>query len=71
MVNQNPGPDSNRCAMIGERAGQGVPGPERCTGPRAHRFQEINRLSEALLPPHLVAIVFSAIAIEYSAIERV
>ena len=71
MVNRNPGPDSNRCAVTGEKAGQGAPGPERRTGPRAHWFQGINRLSKALLPPHLVAIVFSAIAIEFSAIKKV
>ena len=65
------GPDSNRCAMTLERAGHGAPGLERRTGPRANRFQGINRLLEALLLPHLVAIVFSTIAIEFSAFERV
>ena len=48
-----------------------MPGSKRHTGPRANRFQQINRLSKALLIPHLVAIVFSTIAIEFSAFERV
>ena len=55
MVNQNPGLDSNRWVVTVERAEQGAPGPERRTDPRAHGFQGINRLLEALLLPHLVA----------------
>ena len=63
----DPGPDSNLCAVTRERAGHGAPDPEQRTGPRVNRFQWINRLREVLLPPHLVAVVFSANAIQLSA----
>ena len=63
----DPGPDSNHCAVTGEQAGHGALDPERRTGPRANRFQWINKLGEALLPPHLVAVVFNANTIQLSA----
>ena len=63
------GPDSNCCAVTREWAGHGAPDPKRRTGPRANQFHWINRLGEALLPLHLVAVVFSANAIQLSAFQ--
>ena len=65
------GPNSNRWAGTQERAGHGAPGPERHTGPRANRFQRINRLGGSLLPPQLFELVFSAIAIQHSAFRAI
>ena len=65
------GPDSIHWVVTQERAGHGVPGPERCTGPRANQFQRINRLGGSLLPPQLFELVFSAIAIQHSAFRAI
>ena len=63
----NPRPDSNHCTVTRERAGHGAPDLKRRTGPRANRFQWINRLGEFLLPPHLFKVISSANEIKLSA----
>ena len=70
VVNRNTRPEFNHYTMARGRAGQGSTGSERHTGPNAHRFRGLRRLSEALLPSHVVASIFSTFARELSAIVR-
>ena len=51
------GPDSNCWAVTRDLAGHGAPDPERCTGPKANRFQRINGLGGSLLPPQLFELL--------------
>ena len=70
IVNRNTRPEFNRYAVAKGRAGQGSTGSERHTGPSAHRFREIRRLSEALLLSQSFASNFSTLARKLSAIVR-
>ena len=48
------GPDSNLWARTRDQAGYGASGSEKRTGPKANRFQRINRLEGSLLFPTFV-----------------